>query len=106
MCAQSRAATGARPKRPCAEDGDRPPRDREGDEVSGGSIGRTASVVVPGRCHRIRGCRIGGDPGTYRGGTLRPRVTSTGMALLESTIARLMQNPNYGEIRKLMTAFV
>ena len=33
-------------------------------------------------------------------------VTSTGMALLESTIARLMQNPNSSEIRRLMMAFV
>lgn len=39
--------------------------------------------------------------------TLRSQgVTSTGMALLESTIARLMQNPNSSEIRKLMAAFV
>jgi hypothetical protein len=33
-------------------------------------------------------------------------VATTGMTLLESTIARLMQNPNSGEITKLMASFL
>lgn len=33
-------------------------------------------------------------------------VASTGMTVLAATVARLMQNPNSSEIRKLMTAFV
>ncbi|MDF8265211.1 hypothetical protein [Luteipulveratus flavus] len=33
-------------------------------------------------------------------------ISSTGMTLLESTIAKLMQTPNSGEISKLMTSFL